>query len=52
MNVFMPFLVNFMRTSHIDPVGGISIFVLILGIGPLIGLKPPGQISNDKLFDN
>jgi hypothetical protein len=52
MNTLMPFFVNFMRASHIDPVGGISIFVLILGIGPLIGLKPPAQISNNKLFDN
>ena len=47
----MPFFVNFMRQSHIDPVGGISILVLICGIGPLIGLKPAIEIPDDKLLD-
>ena len=51
INVFMPFFVIFMRDSHIDPVGGISILVLICGIGPLIGLKPAVEISDDKILD-
>jgi hypothetical protein len=48
----MSFLVNFMRESNINPVGGISIVVLICGLGPLIGLKPPAKIPKDSLLED
>ena len=39
ISIFMPFFVNFMHNLHINPIAGISILVLVCGIGPLIGLK-------------
>ncbi len=47
----MPFFVNLMHDSHINPVGGISILLLICGIGPLIGLKNVMKNPREDLSD-
>lgn len=51
ISVFMPFFVNFMHNSHINPIAGVSIIVLICGIGPLIGFKEAKENPRDDLSD-
>lgn len=41
-----------MRESNINPVGGISIVVLICGLGPLIELRSPVEIPKDSLLED
>jgi hypothetical protein len=35
----MPFFVNILHDSHLNPVAGIAVLLLFCGIGPIIGLK-------------